>query len=147
MSVRDMPVRNVATLVRPESDDGLRPPLVKTGAQMKAQQCQKLGELKTVLLDCGFTTLAQQAAALGLCRSSAWKLLKSDHKHSGLSAALVKRMLASRDLPHEARMIIDAYVQEKLRGAYGHGAAALKRFRLKLRDYNADGDKIKIASG
>jgi hypothetical protein len=79
----------------------------------------------------GYNTATKQAAVLKLSRGTAWKILKGDHKQSGLSANTVNRMLASPDLPPEARKIIDEYVQEKLRGAYGHRAAPLKGFRLK----------------
>jgi len=126
-----MPLRSVA-VVRAKSPERPSAALDQTSAQMKAKQCRKLAELKTALLACGFKSVDDQAAVLGLCRSSAWKVLKSDHKHSGLSAASINRMLASLNLPLEVRNIIHAYVDEKLRGAYGHGATPLKRFRSKL---------------
>jgi hypothetical protein len=63
-------------------------------------------------------TAAKQAAVLKLSRSTAWKILKGDHKQSGLSAGTIHRMLAWPDLPPAARKIIDEYVQEKLQGAY-----------------------------
>ena len=125
-----MPVRSVSILVRAESPESL-PAAVQTGGQLKAQQCQKLAELRAALVTDGYNTAAKQAAVLKLSRSTAWKILKGDHKQSGLSANTVNRMLASPDLPLEARKIIEEYIQEKLRGAYGHQAAPLKRFRLK----------------
>ena len=125
-----MPVRSVARVVRSPASSPTAP---RISAQMKAKQCQKLAEIKTVLVFCGFKALNEQANVLNLSRSSAWKLLKSDHKQSGLSASSINRMLASPDLPPDVRKVIDEYVQEKLRGAYGHTAVALKRFRSKLR--------------
>jgi hypothetical protein len=98
---------------------------------MKAAQCRKLAELRAALITNGYRTAAKQAAVLNLSRSTAWKILKGDHKQSGLTAAIINRMLASPDLPPGARKIIDEYVIEKLRGAYGHQKEPLKRFRLK----------------
>ena len=60
---------------------------------------QKLAELRAALVTDGYDTAAKQAAVLNLSRSTAWKILKGDHKHSGLTAAVINRMLASPDLP------------------------------------------------
>ena len=100
-------------------------------AEMKAAKCQKLAELRAVLVTNGYDTAAKQAAVLQLSRSTAWKILKGDHKQSGLTAAIINRMLASPDLPPGARKVIDEYVLEKLQGLYGHQKEPLKRFRLK----------------
>jgi hypothetical protein len=98
---------------------------------MKAAQCRKLAELRAALITDGYDTAAKQAAALNLSRSTAWKILKGDHKQSGLTAAVINRMLASPDLPFGARKVIDEYVLEKLRGLYGHHERPLHRFRSK----------------
>jgi hypothetical protein len=104
----------------------------QTYAGMKARQCAKIIELKAALLEAGFDRVSKQAAVLGLSRSTAWKVLKSDHKQSGLSANTIKRMLASPHLPPNARQIIEDYVREKLLGAYGHAPKRLKDFRSQL---------------
>ena len=129
-----MPVRSTSIVVCVESGIGTSAPPHQTCARLKVRQCEKLAELRAALLAGGFDTTAKQAVALGLSRSSAWKILKGDHKHSGLSASTINRMLASPDLPPDARKIIDEYVWGKLQGAYGHQAKCLKDFRSKLRD-------------
>ena len=127
-----MRLRSASIVVRvePPNNDPALPH--QTCAQMRARQCDKLAELRVALVAIGFDTAAKQAVALGLSRSSAWKVLKGDHKHSGMSASTINRMLASPDLPPDARKIIDEYVWYKLQGAYGHPAKRLKNFRLKL---------------
>ena len=80
----------------------------------------------------GHLTLDQQAESLGLARSTAWAILRGNHKHSGLSAATIKRMLTSQQLPPPARKLLLEYVEEKLAGAYGHNQKQLRRFRRSI---------------
>ena len=94
---------------------------------MKARQCAKIAELRRVLLEAGHHSLDKQSIALGLSRSTTWAILRANHKASGLSGSLIKRMLRSRELPAGARQWIEEYVAEKLTGAYGH-----KRDRLNM---------------
>src|SRR5689334_19583204 len=119
--------KNLVTCV-PALPDSAPAEARHTFAQMKTTQCQKLAELRTVLVTNGYDTAAKQAAVLKLSRSTAWKILKGDHKHSGLSAATINRMLASPDLPPSVRKVIDEYVHEKLQGLYGHQPKPLQRF-------------------
>jgi hypothetical protein len=58
---------------------------------MKARQSAKIRELGQALIDAGL----RQADALGLRRSTAWTILKTRHKSTGLSAAIIERMLGS----------------------------------------------------
>jgi predicted DNA-binding transcriptional regulator AlpA len=99
---------------------------------MKARQCAKIGELREALLDAGLMSLDQQAAALGLSRSTAWALLKSTHKASGLSASTIRRMLNSPALPPKARRVVEDYVERKSSGTYGHREHRLRMFRARL---------------
>jgi len=99
---------------------------------MKARQCAKIGELREALLDAGLVSLDKQAAALGLSRSTAWALLKSSHKGSGLSASTIKRMLNSPALPPRARHVIEDYIERKSTGTYGHREHRLRMFRAQL---------------
>jgi predicted DNA-binding transcriptional regulator AlpA len=99
---------------------------------MKARQCAKIAELREALLDAGLISLGKQAAALGLSRSTAWALLNSSHKASGLSASTIRRMLSSPTLPPKARHVIEDYVQRKSTGTYGHREHRLRMFRAQL---------------
>ena len=99
---------------------------------MKAMQSAKIRELRPALVDAGHLTLGQQTESLGLGRSTAWAILQGNHKHSGLSAATINRMLASQQLPPPARKILLEYVEEKLAGAYGQNQTQLRKFRERL---------------
>ncbi len=94
----------------------------------KARQASKLAELREALIATGCDTAAKQAAALGVCRSTAWVLLNRD-KRVGPSANVIKRILSSPKLPLEARRIVEEYVDEKIDGLYGHNEIAMRRFR------------------
>ena len=59
--------------------------------QMKARQNGKIKEIGDALRATGYVTIDSQAKVLGLSRSTAWTLLRADHKTSGLSSAIVDR--------------------------------------------------------
>ena len=98
---------------------------------MRAKQAAKIRELRQVLVNAGFSVLDQQAVALGLSRSTAWAVLKGNHKSSGLTATLINRMLTSPKLPPSARAVLIEYVEEKSAGAYGHNKDRLRIFRAQ----------------
>ena len=101
-------------------------------SDLKARQASKIAKLREALGAAGLETLTQQAAALGLSRSTAWVVMRGDHKASGLSAVTLKRILASPNLPREARRLIEEYICEKPLGGYGHSQSSLKLFRKRL---------------
>jgi len=99
---------------------------------MKARQSSKIRELGDALATEGFLALDEQAKALGLCRSTAWTILKANHKASGLSAAIINRMLATPQLPPLVRAKVVEYVEEKAAGLYGDSKTKLRRFIARL---------------
>ena len=99
-------------------------------AENKARQTIRIRELASALA--GLVTLGEQARALGLSRSSAWTVLKANHKASGLAAGTINQMLSSPALPPRARATILTYVEEKLAGLYGHNKTQLRRFAAGL---------------
>jgi hypothetical protein len=111
-------------------------PCLQTGdcaiGKMKELQSQKIRELKNTLVALGFGTLDEQASVLGLRRSSAWSVLKGNHKGSGLSAGTIRCLLQAPQLPAAARAKILEYVEEKASGAYGHNKPQLRRFIAQL---------------
>jgi hypothetical protein len=113
-------------------------PLVATVAQcpspasLARRQQEKIAELRQSLIENGYRTVFEQAKALGLCRSSAWAVLQANHKHRGLSPHVIRRILASPELPANARRVIEDYVRQRLAGAYGHPPRSLQRFHAKL---------------
>jgi hypothetical protein len=98
----------------------------------RAVQSSKMRELKDVLVTAGFVALDEQAAALGLCRSTTWTIMRGAHKNSGLSVAVINRMLACPRLPGPVRAKLIEYVREKMAGCYGHSQAQLRRFADRL---------------
>ena len=85
----------------------------------KARQASKLAEIRKALITAGCDTTAKQAAALGVPRPTAWAVLNRD-KRIGPSANVIKRILASPNLPPAARQKVEEYVVERLAGLYGH---------------------------
>jgi hypothetical protein len=99
------------------------------GSTSKSRQTSRIKKLGASLTASGLVTLGEQARALGLSRSSAWALLKANHKASSLAAATINRMLSSPELPPRARATILTYIEEKLAGLYGHNKEQLSRFK------------------
>jgi hypothetical protein len=95
---------------------------------MKARQTRKIEQLRDVLLTNGRLKVREQAKLLGLCPSTAHAVLQRNYKSSGLSAAIIKRMLACPNLPESARTIILEYRDEKIAGLYGHSGSQRRRF-------------------
>jgi hypothetical protein len=102
--------------------------------EMKTRQSCKIRELGGALITAGFRTLDEQARALGLSRSTAWAVLKANHKASGLAAATISRMLSSPELPTHVRATILTYVEGKLAGLYGHNKIQLRRLAAFMAD-------------
>jgi hypothetical protein len=100
---------------------------------MNERQTQKIEELRAVFRHMAMT-VDEQAEQLGLPRSTAHAVLRRHYKHSGLSAAVIARVLASPHLPAMARIILDEYTAEKMRGLYGHSAAQRRRFLAALQE-------------
>jgi hypothetical protein len=94
----------------------------------KAKQAAKLVELREALVAAGCRTTAEQAVALGVSRPTAWALLNRD-KRAGPSAVVIKRILASRNLPPAARRKVQEYIEEKIAGLYGHHPGRTRWFR------------------
>ena len=85
----------------------------------KERQALKLAEIREALVAAGYNTTAKQAAVLGLSRSTAWVLLNHD-KRAGPSAKVIKRILLSPQVPKKVRLKVEQYVEQKIRGLYGH---------------------------
>ncbi len=95
---------------------------------MKARQTRKIEQLREVFLTNGRLRVREQAKLLGLSPSTAHAVLQRNYKNSGLSAAIIKRMLACPNLPESARTIILEYRDEKIAGLYGHTRSQRRRF-------------------
>jgi predicted DNA-binding transcriptional regulator AlpA len=100
--------------------------------EFKARQSAKIREMGEALIADGIRVLDQQAKALGLSRSTTWTILKANHKSSGLSAAIIKRMLAAPQLPPRVRLKIFEYIQEKSVGHYGDNERKIDKFTARI---------------
>jgi hypothetical protein len=92
------------------------------------RQRDKISQIGQALRKAGFVKLDHQANALGLPRSTAWKLLRADHKASGLRAQVIARMMKYSKLPPSVRSVLHEYLIEKARGYYGHSSVGRRRF-------------------
>jgi homospermidine synthase len=109
---------------------------------VKERQARKIKEVADTLVAAGFTSLDEQAKALGLSRSTTWTILQAKHKNYGLSAALISRVLAKPGLNSRVRAKIIEYVRERAAGSYGHNDTQLRRFiRIFPADVNAPGSR------
>jgi len=103
-----------------------------TDAELKMRQASKIREIRDALIATGFVALDVQAQALGVSRSTAWNILNGTYKSSGLSVAIINRMLAAPRLPPLVRTKILEYIREKTAGCYGHGNIQLRKFSSRL---------------
>ena len=103
-----------------------------TRTDLKQRQSIKIRSIGNTLIEAGLITVADQAKALGLPRSTAWTMLRSTHKASGLTAATINRMLNSPRLPLATRVKIIEYIKEKSEGLYGHSPAQLRKFNCHI---------------
>jgi hypothetical protein len=101
-------------------------------AAMKARQSAKIRAIAKALIGAGFLTLDEQAKALRLPRSTVWTVLKGCHKSSGLSAKVVSRVLAVRQLSPRVRAEVLEYIEEKIAGHYGHSEKLRRKFMIAL---------------
>ena len=101
-------------------------------SELKARQSARIKEIGDALVAEGISALDQQAKALGLSRSTTWTIVKGNHKNSGLSAAIIKRMLSAPQLPSRVRLKIFQYAHEKRAGHFGDSALRLRKFQARL---------------
>ena len=111
--------------------------------ELKARQSAKIREIAQALVSEGFVTLTEQAEALGLRRSTAWTILKSKHKSSGLSARIITCMLAARQRPLVRAKILE-YIEEKASGRYGHRAPVRRKFIAALSANEIENVKVAV---
>ena len=100
---------------------------------MDSEHLCKLKSICDALVEAGYDTLDEQAEALGLPRSTTWSILHGNHKKSGLSPALLTRMLKSRQLPNPVRAKIIEYIEAKADGRCGHNKKQRRRFIAQLK--------------
>ncbi len=110
----------------------IRKALADLRLEAKAKQASKLAEIREALIAAGCNTTAKQAAALGVCRSTAWALLNRDNR-VGPSTKVIKRILCSPKLPPAARRKVEEYVEGRISGLFGHTDIRARWFRDQIR--------------
>lgn len=98
----------------------------------KERQWAKIRQFIQALLNAGYRTLDDQAAVLGLHRSTVWSILRGKHKNSGLSTTIIFRMLEQQALPPAVRARLIEYIEEKRAGLYGDKPVRIQQFMGRL---------------
>jgi hypothetical protein len=103
----------------------------KSRPKAKARQASKLAEIRKALVSAGCITVAEQAAVLGLRRSTTYAVLNLDNR-SGPSVKIVRRILSAPNLPPQVRRKFEEYVADKISGRYGHSERRAQAFAEAL---------------
>src|SRR5215475_2842088 len=69
----------------------------------------KIQDITKALISSGYTSLDQQAQALGVHRSTAWTIIRNKHKLGRLSAKTIDRILSNPQTPPPVRVVIRQY--------------------------------------
>ena len=69
--------------------------------------------ISDALIASGYTTLDEQARALGIHRATAWTIVKTKHELGRLHAKTTQRILANPDTPPAVRAIVVKYLAER----------------------------------
>ena len=72
-----------------------------------------LQHISEALIGSGYTSLGQQAKALGIHRSTAWTIVKTKHKLGRLSDKTTKAILSNPELPPSVRSVVQKYLAER----------------------------------
>ena len=72
----------------------------------------KLQDITDALISSGYTSLDEQAKALGLHRATVWTIRENKHKLGRLSAKTIKRIITNPETPPRVRAAVQEYVAE-----------------------------------
>ena len=72
-----------------------------------------LNDISNALIASGYTSLDQQAKALGLNRSTAWTIVKTKHKLGRLNTKTTALILANPETPASVRTVVQQYMAER----------------------------------
>ena len=99
--------------------DGKRPSLrarlesVRYLNSSSARRSIPVQDIADALIGAGYTSLDEQAKALGIHRATAWTIIKTKHKLGHLNAKTAERMLANPELPPCIRFVLQRYAEPK----------------------------------
>ena len=72
----------------------------------------KIQEITDALVSSGYTSLDEQARALGLHRATVWTIRENKHKLGRLSAKTTERIISNATTPASVRAAVKEYVAE-----------------------------------
>ena len=78
-----------------------------------ARRTVPVQHIADALVGAGYTSLDEQAKALGIHRATAWTIIKTKHKLGYLNAKTTERMLANPELPQCIRDVLQRYEAER----------------------------------
>jgi hypothetical protein len=78
-----------------------------------------LSRITQALISSGYTSLDEQAKALGVHRSTAWVIIKNKHKVGRLSAKTIHRILSNPQTPPHVRMLVQQYLEKRFERKLG----------------------------
>jgi hypothetical protein len=73
----------------------------------------ELERISEALVLSGYTSLDEQAKALGLGRSTAWTITTNKHKLGRLSAKTIDRILHNPQTPPAVRVVVQQYLAKR----------------------------------
>ena len=92
----------------------------------------KIQNIADALIAEGYLSLDAQAKALGVCRSTAWTIVKTKHKLDRLSFKTTNSMLTNQELPPSVRSVVQKYMAER------SDASAVRAERLDRREQRSN---------
>jgi hypothetical protein len=84
--------------------------------QARGKYTTKIQHIADALVAAGYTSLDEQAKALGVHRATAWTIIKTKHKLDRLNTGTTNRMLANPRLPPSVRIVLLRYLTERSNG-------------------------------
>jgi len=88
--------------------------LEKLGKLRAGRRTVPVEPIVNALLAAGYSSLDNQAKALGVHRATAWTIIKNKHKLGRLNQATVSRILANSGTPHSVRLIVEQCLKEQV---------------------------------
>jgi hypothetical protein len=83
------------------------------GSDKRPNYSIELERISEALISSGYTSLDEQAKALGVHRSTAWVIIKKKHKLGRLSAKTIDRILGNSQTPPAVRTLVQQYVVKR----------------------------------
>jgi hypothetical protein len=79
------------------------------GVRMRKTAIEDIAE---ALKESGYTSLDEQAHALGLPRATAWTIIRNKHKVGRLSNKTIHRILRNPETPPAVRAVVQEYLTD-----------------------------------